>query len=57
MSMRGSLLLCVKFPQKNSSRPCQEVGNCSIFQRSRTAEKELNRTVFLLGAAVGLICH
>ena len=53
MSMRSSLLICVKFLQKNSSRWRQEVENCSTFQRCRTAGKDLN----MAGAAVGLICH
>ena len=48
MSMRSSLLLCVKFPQKNSSRRRQEVENCSTFQRCRIAEKDLNMAVFCL---------
>ena len=39
MRMRSSLLLCVKFPQKNSSRRRQKVENCVTFQRCRTAEK------------------
>ena len=45
MSMRSSLLLCVKFPQKNSSRRRQKVENCSTFQRCRSAEKALNMAV------------
>ena len=45
MSMRSSFLLCVKFLQENSSRRLQEVENCSTFQRSRTAEKDLNMAV------------
>ena len=45
MSMHSSLLLGVKFTQKYSSRRRREVENCSIFQRCRTAEKDLNMAV------------
>ena len=45
MSMRSSLLLCVKFAQKNSSRWREVVENCSTFQRCRTVEKDLNMAV------------
>ena len=45
MSMRSSLLLCEKIPQKNSSRRRQEVEDSSTFQRCQTAEKGLYLTV------------
>ena len=57
MSMRSSLLLCANFQLKNSSRRCQEVENCSTFQRCRTAEKRFKHDGLLLEVAVGLICH
>ena len=40
MSMRSSLLLCVNFPPKNSSRRRQEVKNYSTFQHCLTVGKD-----------------
>ena len=54
MNMRSNLLLCIKFTQKNSSRRCQKVENCSTFQRCRTAEKDLNVAVSCLELQWGL---
>ena len=45
MSMRSSLLLCVKFPQKIPLLQRQQVENCSTFKRCRTAGKDLNMAV------------
>ena len=50
VSMRSSLLFCVKFPQKTSSRRRKEVQNCSTFQHCRTDEKDLNRAVSCAGS-------